>query len=129
MKKQIRTGGTLPWSGVGTTVVPTLFDLPSGPLSLTGYFNPIKNHSNCKKRFVKEAHLAAAFGQNKTLKLCQNYAVINIAEEAILAIQQGSGGLLRRANHLARGALVAAALEKNRTVSAEHVRAASTEII
>ena len=51
------------------------------------------------------------------------------AEEAILAIQQGSGGLLRRANHLARGALVAAALEKNRTVSAEHVRAASTEII
>jgi general secretion pathway protein A len=51
------------------------------------------------------------------------------AEEAILAIHQGSGGLLRRANHLARGALVAAALEKNRTVSAEHVRAASTEII
>jgi type II secretory pathway predicted ATPase ExeA len=51
------------------------------------------------------------------------------AEEAILAIQQGSGGLLRRANHLARGALVAAALEKNCTVSAEHVRAASTEII
>ena len=51
------------------------------------------------------------------------------AEEAILAIQQGSGGLLRRANHLARGALVAGALEKNRTVSAKHVRAASTEII
>jgi len=51
------------------------------------------------------------------------------AEEAILAIQQGSGGLLRRANHLARGALVAAAHEKNRMVSAEHVRAASTEII
>jgi len=51
------------------------------------------------------------------------------AEEAILAIQQGSGGLLRRANHLARGALVAATIEKNRTVSAEHVRAASTEII
>jgi type II secretory pathway predicted ATPase ExeA len=52
-----------------------------------------------------------------------------VAEEAVLAIQQGSGGLLRRANHLARGSLVAAALEKNRTVSAEHVRAASTEII
>jgi len=51
------------------------------------------------------------------------------AEETILAIQQGSGGLLRRANHLARGALVAGALEKNHTVSAEHVRTASAKII
>jgi type II secretory pathway predicted ATPase ExeA len=51
------------------------------------------------------------------------------AEEAVLAIQQGSGGLLRRANHLARGALVAAAAEKNQTVSAEHARVAATEII
>jgi type II secretory pathway predicted ATPase ExeA len=51
------------------------------------------------------------------------------AEEAILAIHQGSGGLLRRANNLARGALLAAAIEKCRTVAAEHVRIASTEII
>jgi general secretion pathway protein A len=51
------------------------------------------------------------------------------SDEAILAIHQGSGGLLRRANLLARGALMAAALEKLPVVSAEHVRLASTEII
>lgn len=51
------------------------------------------------------------------------------ADEAILAIHQGSGGLLRRANNLARGALIAAVREKCSVVSAEHVRVASTEII
>jgi type II secretory pathway predicted ATPase ExeA len=49
--------------------------------------------------------------------------------DAITAIQQGSGGLLRRANHLARGALVAAAHEKTQLVSSEHVRIASTELL
>lgn len=51
------------------------------------------------------------------------------AEEAVLAIHQGSGGLLRRANILARGSLIAAAAEKCSIVSGEHVRIASTEII
>lgn len=51
------------------------------------------------------------------------------ADEAILAIHQGSGGLLRRANNLARGALIAAAREECKVVSAEHVRVASTEVI
>src|SRR5208337_2421001 len=51
------------------------------------------------------------------------------SDEAILAIHQGSGGLLRKANYLAKGALVAAAAEKCRVVAAEHVRIASTEII
>lgn len=51
------------------------------------------------------------------------------SEQAVTAIHQGSGGLLRRANNLARGALVAAAAEKCATISAEHVRIASTEII
>ena len=50
-------------------------------------------------------------------------------ETAITAIHQGSGGLLRKANHLARGALVAAANEKRQTASAEHVRLAATELI
>lgn len=52
-----------------------------------------------------------------------------LSEEAITAIHQGSGGLLRRANHLARGALLAAAYEKAPVVSPEHVRLASTEIL
>jgi general secretion pathway protein A len=51
------------------------------------------------------------------------------SEEAIPAIHQGSGGLLRKANILARGALIAAAREKSQLVSAEHVRIASTEVI
>lgn len=51
------------------------------------------------------------------------------SDEAILAIHQGSGGLLRRANLLAKGALMAAAIEQCNVVSAEHVRVASTEII
>jgi len=50
------------------------------------------------------------------------------SDEAILAIHQGSGGLLRRANLLAKGALIAAARERCTVVAAEHVRLASTEI-
>jgi len=52
-----------------------------------------------------------------------------LTDDAVTAIHQGSGGLLRRANMLARGALVAAAQEKCTIVSAEHVRIASTEIL
>lgn len=51
------------------------------------------------------------------------------SEEAVLAIHQGSGGLLRKANNLAKGSLIAAAKEKTQVVSAEHVRIASTELI
>ena len=50
-------------------------------------------------------------------------------EESILAIHQGSGGLLRRANILARGALIAASKDNSRIVSADHVRVASSEVI
>jgi len=53
----------------------------------------------------------------------------NLFEDAaVTAIYQGSGGLLRKANHLARGALIAAAGEESMSVSAEHVRLAATEI-
>ncbi len=53
----------------------------------------------------------------------------NLFEDAaITAIHQGSGGLLRKANHLARGALIAAAGQEAMSVSAEHVRLAATEI-
>ena len=49
-------------------------------------------------------------------------------DTAVMAIHQGSGGLFRKANHLARGALIAAAADKSTSVNAEHVRLASTEI-
>lgn len=49
-------------------------------------------------------------------------------DAAVTAVHQGSGGIFRKANHLARGALVAAAAEKSQSVTAEHVRLASTEL-
>ncbi len=47
---------------------------------------------------------------------------------AVTAIHQGSGGLYRKANHLARGALIASAAQQSMTVAAEHVRLAASEI-
>ncbi len=49
-------------------------------------------------------------------------------QAAITAVHQGSGGLFRKANNLARGALLAAAAEKSLAVSADHVRLASSEL-
>jgi type II secretory pathway predicted ATPase ExeA len=49
--------------------------------------------------------------------------------DAVTAIHQGSGGMLRRAGNLARGALMAAAIEHCPIATAEHVRIASTEIL
>lgn len=49
-------------------------------------------------------------------------------DTAITAIHQASGGLLRKANHLARGAMMAAAKDGSRLVTAEHVRISSTEL-
>jgi len=49
-------------------------------------------------------------------------------DTAVTAIHQGSGGIYRKANHLARGALIAAAMEQQKAVSAEHVRIAASEI-
>lgn len=51
------------------------------------------------------------------------------ADDAVTAIQQGSGGILRKANLLAKCSLIAAARDKEKIVSAEHVRIANTEII
>lgn len=49
-------------------------------------------------------------------------------DTAITAIHQGSGGIFRKANHLARGALVAASMDQQKTVNADHVRMAASEI-
>lgn len=50
------------------------------------------------------------------------------SDEAIFAIHQGSGGLLRKANSLAKTAMLAAVMDETTTVSADHVRMATTEI-
>ena len=48
---------------------------------------------------------------------------------AITAFHQGTAGGLRRANQLASGGLMAAAVEKRDSVNAEHIRAAASELI
>jgi general secretion pathway protein A len=50
-------------------------------------------------------------------------------DQAITAVHQGSNGLLRKTNALARGALIACMNENCDLVTAEHVRIASTELI
>lgn len=74
-----------------------------------------------KKEVMAEylAHHVKLAGSTKTL----------FSEEAVFAIHQNSGGLLRKANSLAKTALLAAALDESQTVAPEHVRIASTEII
>lgn len=52
-----------------------------------------------------------------------------LPEETIFAIQQSSGGILRRANSIAKAAMLAAAMDKQNMVSPEHVRMATTELI
>ena len=73
-------------------------------------------------------HLQLAAGRDPDPAAAQRAADL-LSDAAVVAIHQGSGGLLRRANHLAKGALIAAAREHCSQVAAEHVRLAATEIL
>lgn len=85
-------------------------------------------------RIIARSHLEGISRQDMKDYLQHHLNIAGIthnlfADDAITAIHQGSGGIFRRANHLARGALIAAANEKSQLVTAEHVRIASTELI
>jgi type II secretory pathway predicted ATPase ExeA len=85
-------------------------------------------------RIVAKSHLEGIDLEQMQLYLAHHLSIAGVktqlfSAQAITAIQQGSAGLLRRANHLARGALIAAANEKCQQVSAEHVRLAATELV
>jgi general secretion pathway protein A len=85
-------------------------------------------------RIIAKSHLQGVSRQDMERYLTHHLTIAGVThqlfcEPAITAIHQGSGGLFRRANHLARGALIAAANEKVNQVSPEHVRVASTELI
>lgn len=118
------------------------FDLDSRallPLILAGQNNLLDKlmyHTSrpLASRVVGRTHLEALKLKDITAYLKHHLEIAGrdeqlFSEEAVLAILQGSGGLLRKANNLARGALIAAANEKCQVVSAEHVRIASTEIL
>jgi general secretion pathway protein A len=84
-------------------------------------------------RVIARSHLSQLNQDQLSVYLEHHLTVAGVKKQlfspqAITAIHQGSGGILRKANFLARGGLVAAATEKEDTVSAEHIRLASTEL-
>ncbi|CAO0824861.1 AAA family ATPase [Desulfarculales bacterium] len=85
-------------------------------------------------RVVARNHLAGVSLQDMQVYFLHHLKIAGVkqnlfSDPAVTAIQQNSGGLFRRANHLARGTIIAAAEEHTQVVSPEHVRIASTEFI
>lgn len=93
-----------------------------------------RNSSPLASRIVAKTHLKAITKDQMLDYLNHHLKIAGIkkslfGQDAITAIQQGSSGLLREANNLARGGLIAAASECSDLVGAEHIRTASTELI
>lgn len=80
-----------------------------------------RNHLESIRKEVMEKYL------NHHIKVAGGTRKL-FSDEAIFAIHQGSGGLLRKANALAKTALLACAVDNTQAVSAEHVRIGSTEV-
>ena len=85
-------------------------------------------------RIVGRSHMEALQREHMEQYLAHHLSIAGgkqniFSDEAVTAIHQSSGGLLRRAGFLARGALLAAAQENCPTATAEHVRLALTEIL
>jgi type II secretory pathway predicted ATPase ExeA len=85
-------------------------------------------------RIIARSHLEAVNRQGMEEYLLHHLNIAGLKnnpfeEQALTAIHQGSGGLFRKANHLARGALIAAAGNKAQIVNADHVRMADSELL
>ena len=85
-------------------------------------------------RIVAKSHLQGADLEGMETYLQHHLTLCGVErmlfeKSAVTAIHQGSGGLFRKANHLARGALVAAAADQSQMVQPDHVRLAATEIL
>ena len=112
---------------------------PLLPLILAGQNNLVEHlqFRACQSlgsRIVARSHLEGIPRDQMQQYRAQHLKIAGVStnlfsEPAVTAIHQGSGGLLRRANNLARGALVAAAAEKCHQVAAEHVRLATSELL
>jgi general secretion pathway protein A len=93
-----------------------------------------RSSSPLASRIVAKSHLKA-ITKNQMQEYLHHHLKISgikkslFGDDAVTAIHQGSAGLLRGANNLARGGLIAAAAEGCDLVSAEHIRIASTELI
>jgi type II secretory pathway predicted ATPase ExeA len=85
-------------------------------------------------RIVTKTHLKAILKDQMMEYLNHHTKIVGakkplFSEGAATAIHQGSAGLLRQANNLARGGLIAAAIEGCEIVQPDHVRIASTELM
>ena len=108
------------------------------PIILTGRSNLIdklmyQTSLPLASRIVARSHMEPVDRQEMEQYLLHHLALTGVKsgifnDAAVTAIHQGSGGIFRKANHLARGALVAAANAQSTAVSADHVRLAATEI-
>jgi general secretion pathway protein A len=111
---------------------------PFLPLVLVGQNNLLDGLSYrpampLASRVVARSHLEGVNRLQMQQYIVHHLAIAGVTRDlfqdpAITAIHQGSGGLFRKANHLARGALIVAARQKSMSVTAEHVRLAATEI-
>ncbi len=111
---------------------------PYLPMVLAGQSNLIDNlrYRSClplASRVVCKSHLQGVDLSGMRQYLEHHLKITGVKQNifddaAVTAIHQGSGGLFRKANHLARGAIVAASRQQSVSVTAEHVRLAATEI-
>lgn len=108
------------------------------PIILTGRTNLIdklmyQTSLPLASRIVARSHIEPVNRQEMEQYLAHHLSLTGVKsslfdDAAVTAIHQGSGGIFRKANHLARGALIAAANNQSTSVSADHVRLAATEI-
>lgn len=111
---------------------------PYLPVVLAGQTNLIdnltyRNSMPLASRVVGKCHLQGVDRKGMHDYLNHHLAIAGVQRDifedaAITAIHQGSGGLFRKANHLARGSIIVAARKKSTMVTADHVRIAATEI-
>lgn len=111
---------------------------PYLPIVLAGQTHLIDNlrYPGClplASRVVAKSHFIGAKKEQMQTYLRHHLTIAGVdrmlfENDAITAIHQGAGGIFRKANHLARGSLVAAAMRHEKTVNAEHVRLAASEI-
>jgi general secretion pathway protein A len=111
---------------------------PYLPLVLAGQSNLIDKLTYpgsmpLASRIVAKSHFVGAGREQIKTYLRHHLAIAGVKsmlfdDTAVTAIHQGSAGIYRKANNLARGALIAATMDQKKLVSAEHVRIAASEI-
>lgn len=112
---------------------------PFLPIVLAGQANladnlKYRNSMPLASRVVGKTHLKGVDRNGMEQYLAHHLALAGVKrnifdESAITAIHQGAGGLFRKANNLARGAIIVAAKKKTAMVTADHVRIAATELV